>query len=158
MSNSNSYDGPSKSQRKRDMDALQKMGETLVKLPLAQLNTIPLTERLLEAIMEARSLKAHGAIRRQLQFIGRLMRDIDAEPIEEALNQIRRKDQHSTAKFHQVERWRTKLIADEKQLADFLKQYPAADQKNLQQLIQKAQKQVKGSETELFRYLRLIIE
>lgn len=84
------FEKPSKSQRKRDMIALQKIGETLVALPTTQLAKIPLEEKLLEAILVAKTLKSHGAIRRQLQYIGKLMRDADVSLIEKALDKFRK--------------------------------------------------------------------
>lgn len=150
-------DRPSKSQRKRDMEALQKLGETLVKLPASQLDTIPLTGRLLEAIQEARTLTSHGAIRRQLQFIGRLMRDVDAAPIEEALAQIKLKSQQSTQKFHQIERWRDQLLKDSKYIQEFYQQFPKTDVTHLEKLVKDAHRDVKGADKELFRFLREVV-
>ncbi|MET0292890.1 MAG: ribosome biogenesis factor YjgA [Steroidobacteraceae bacterium] len=76
---------PSKSSRKRDAHALQKMGEELVRLRAAELDQLPLPETLRDAIDEARRLTSRGALSRQHQYIGKLMRDIDIEPIREAL-------------------------------------------------------------------------
>lgn len=80
---------PSKTQRKKDMIFLQKLGETLVGLSESQLAKIPLPDDLLESIYLVRSLKSHGAKRRQLQYIGRLMREIDPEPIQKALKSMK---------------------------------------------------------------------
>jgi len=80
-----SPDRPSKSQRKREALALQELGETLVTLKPAQLDKIPLPEELREAVLAARQINQHGARKRQLQYIGRLMREIDPEPIRTAL-------------------------------------------------------------------------
>ena len=82
---------PSKSARKREYLALQKLGEELVTLRESELLSIPLDEDLLEAVQEARRIKAHGALRRQKQYIGKLMRHVDPEPINAALKQLRRK-------------------------------------------------------------------
>lgn len=81
---------PSKSARKRAYLALQKLGEELVTLREADLQSIPLDEELREAVMEARGIKAHGALRRQKQYIGKLMGRVDPEPIREALERLRR--------------------------------------------------------------------
>jgi ribosome-associated protein len=78
-------DKPSKSQRKREALALQDLGETLVDLKPAQLEKIPLPEKLREAVLAARQMTQRGARKRQLQYIGRLMREIDPEPIRTAL-------------------------------------------------------------------------
>jgi ribosome-associated protein len=154
----------SKSERKRQMLALQKIGEILVELPAPQLAKIPLEERLADAIHLARGLTSHEGKRRQLQYIGRLMRNVDAAPIQEALAKIQLTDQYSKAKFHQVERWRDKLIAeDDATLQDFIQKFPQADAQQLRQLIRNAKKDLKeskktGAETALFRFLRDAIE
>ena len=82
---------PSKSARKREYLALQKLGEELVTLRESDLRSMPLDEDLLEAVQEARRIKAHGALRRQKQYIGKLMRHVDPEPINAALERLRRK-------------------------------------------------------------------
>ena len=83
---------PSKSARKRAYLALQKLGEELITLRETDLQTVPLDEDLLEAVIEARRLKKHGALRRQKQYIGKLMGRLDdPEPIREALERLRRK-------------------------------------------------------------------
>jgi ribosome-associated protein len=81
---------PSKSARKRAYLALQKLGEELVALREADLHAMPLDEELRDAVMEARRIKAHGALRRQKQYIGKLMGRVDPEPIREALERLRR--------------------------------------------------------------------
>lgn len=149
---------PSKSQRKRDMTALQKLGETLVKLSAIELAKIPLDDTLAQAITIARTIKEHEAKRRQLQYIGRLMRDTDPLPIEEALDKITSQHNQSKVLFHQVERWRDKLIAEgDKQIEEFLKQFPDTDRQQLRQLTRNAQHAKSGADTELFRFLRKII-
>lgn len=82
---------PSKSARKREYLALQKLGEELVTLRESELLSMPLDEDLLEAVQEARRIKAHGALRRQKQYIGKLMRHVDPEPINAALERLRHK-------------------------------------------------------------------
>jgi ribosome-associated protein len=83
---------PSKSARKRAYLALQKLGEELITLRDSDLRSLPLDEELLDAVLEAQSIKAHGALRRQKQYIGKLMGRIDdAEPIREALERLRQK-------------------------------------------------------------------
>lgn len=154
----NEFEKPSKSQRKREMTALQKLGETLVSLSNTELDKIPLSEALSEAISEARRLKSHEAKRRQMQYIGRLMRDIDSKPIEDALASIQLKAQLGKAHFHQIERWRDKLIAEgDERLEEFLNQFPTVDHQHLRQLIRNAKQEKSGADTELFRYLRQIL-
>jgi len=141
------------------MIALQKLGEALVNLPAAQLAEIPLDPLLLEAVDAARSYKSHEAKRRQLQYIGRLMREIDPEPIQFALEKIQSKGKQAKAQFHQVERWRDKLIEDgDKALQPFLEKFPNTDHTRLRQLVRNAQQEKTGADTQLFRYLKQIID
>lgn len=149
----------SKSQRKRQMTALQKIGETLVNLPAAQLAKIPLDHTLAKAIEDARKITTHEGKRRQLQYIGRLMRNVDPQPIQDALAKLELKSRHGKAQFHQIERWRDRLISeDDKTLHEFLAQYPDTDKQQLRQLVRNAKKLTKGADTALFRFLRNTIE
>ncbi len=152
-------EGPSKSERKRQMLALQKLGEKLVNLSPDVLAKIPLDNTLKTAILEARTITKHEAKRRQLQYIGRLMRDTDPAAIEAAIDALESKSKLSKAKFHQMERWRDILIAEEDDAVQrFLEQYPSTDRQQLRQLVRNAKKPMKGADTELFRYIRKIIE
>jgi ribosome-associated protein len=81
---------PSKSARKREYIALQKLGEELITLKVSDLDSLPLDDNLREAVLEARQMKAHGALRRQKQYIGKLMRHIDPEPIRSEMSKLRR--------------------------------------------------------------------
>ena len=81
---------PSKSARKREYIALQKLGEELITLQPSELDSLPLDESLLEAVLEAKQIKAHGALRRQKQYIGKLMRHIDPEPLRIEMAKLRR--------------------------------------------------------------------
>jgi len=81
---------PSKSARKREYIALQKLGEELIALKESDLDGLPLDDRLREAVMDARQIKAHGALRRQKQYIGKLMRHIDPEPLRLEMAKLRR--------------------------------------------------------------------
>ena len=157
-------DENSKSQRKRDMIELQKMGEELIRLNAEQLDKIELPENLLAAILHAKSIKANEAKRRQLQYIGKIMRSIDVEPIRFALKRLQFSHEKNTVQFHLTEQWRTDLITrgDDK-LNAFLSEYPHADRQQLRQLIRKAQHDRKnakntGAETALFKYLRVIVK
>lgn len=150
----------SKSQLKREMTALQKLGEKLVNLKQRQLNEIPLPENLRSAIDAAQKINSHGAKRRQLQYIGKLMRDIDPEPIQQALDKIFSFQQHQTDEFHDLEDWRTKLLSGEDSVInDFLQHFSAADRQQLRQLVRNARKENEsnnshGAMKALFRYLR----
>jgi ribosome-associated protein len=155
---------PSKTERKKQMLALQKIGEILVLLPAPQLAKISLPSPLAEAVQTARELSDHEGRRRQLQYIGKLMRNVEVEPIEAAIRKIQLKDQLSVAKFQQIEKWRDKLIKEgDDTLQVFLQKYPQTDAQKLRQLQRNAQKEFKaekslGADTMLFRYLRDVIE
>lgn len=154
----------SRSKRKEEMLALQKVGESLIKLTESQLAKIDLPENLLTAVRQAKSLTSNEAKRRQLQYIGKLMRTLDAETIRLALKRIQSIHEQNTAQFHQMEEWRSQLIEKgDEALNAFLHDYPEGDRQQLRQLIRKAQLDKKndkntGAETALFKYLRLVIE
>jgi ribosome-associated protein len=156
-------DENSKSQRKREMLNLQEIGETLVRLTTQQLEKMQLPENLLEAILHAKTISANEAKRRQMQYIGKIMRKVDVEPICLALKQLKLAREKNTAEFHQAEKWRADLISDcDTTLNLFLGEYPHVDRQHLRQLVRKAQQDIKnnkntGAETALFRYLREII-
>ncbi len=149
----------SKTRRKKDMLALQDLGVQLVGLNEQQLQDMQLPESLLDAVQEARRLTKHEARRRQMQYIGRLMRDIDAAPIRERLEQWRGQGREHTAQLHAIERWRDELLAADPALARFLDEHPAADSQKLRSLIRNARREQAAalppkSYRELFRVLR----
>lgn len=154
----------SRSQHKRESEALQRLGEQLVELPESVLATLPLSDELREAIAHARTLTSHGALRRQRQFIGRLMREIDAEPISRAVAQWENGRQRQSEHHQDVETLRENLIRDgEPAVKRLLAMYPHADAGQLRQLVNNA-RQERQSEAPprasraLFRYLRQLGE
>ena len=149
----------SKTRRKKDMLALQDVGAQLVELNEQQLETMQLPESLLAAVQEARRLTKHEAKRRQMQYIGRLMRDIDAAPIRDRLQQWLGQGREHTAQLHALERWREELLAGDLALERFLREYPGADSQKLRALIRNARREQGAalppkSYRELFRLLR----
>ena len=154
----------SKSQKKRDADSLQKIGVAFIELSLTKLDYLPLTDNLRKAIIDAKSIKSHGAKRRQAQLIGKLMRAADHEAILAAYEQILEEDSAVTANFHEVELWRDKLIEDGKDaLTEFIDIYQPEDVQQLRQLIKKAvddrlKEKNSGAAKALFRYLRFTIK
>ena len=126
---------PSKTSRKKEMHALQDMGEQLVALSTQRLAELDLPENLMDAIREARRLTQFGAIRRQMQYIGKLMRNIDAEEIREKLVLWDAQSKENAAEFHLLERWRERLIEDESALEEFARTYPRADMTHIRNLI-----------------------
>ncbi|RFA29203.1 hypothetical protein CAI21_10565 [Alkalilimnicola ehrlichii] len=153
-------EGPSRSQRKREAHALKHLGEQLVTLPNEQLNRLPLSDALLEAIALAKRIKAHGGRRRQLQLIGKLLRQEDAEPIQTALQQLSNQHEGNVVAHHQAERWRERLLEEgDTALAEFMSDFPAADAQRLRQLIRAAKKEYAANKPpksyrELFRLIR----
>jgi ribosome-associated protein len=101
---------PSKSARKREQLALQALGEKLVELPVGDLEAIGLDAALFDAIVEAKSMRAHGALRRQRQLIGKLMRGADAAHIESVLVSLGSHDRAAVEVFHAAEAWRDRIL------------------------------------------------
>jgi ribosome-associated protein len=131
-------EGPSKSLLKRQSHELQLLGEELIGLPQDELNSLPLPDVLRDAVMLARRITAHGGLYRQKQFIGKLMRKIDAEPIRLALEARRERDRTAVRQFQLIERWRTRLIDDDTALAEFAQNYTITDSALLTRLIAQA--------------------
>ena len=150
---------PSKTRRKKDMLALQDLGKALVELSAAHLAAMTLPEDLKAAVDEARRLKTHEAKRRQLQYIGRLMRDIEAEPIRAQLDALEGNSAQATAAHKRLEAWRTRLMADDEALTAFAAEHPGADLQSLRTLIRNARKEQKEAKPprayrELFRAIK----
>jgi ribosome-associated protein len=150
----------SKSQRKRDMLALQNLGAELTKLPTDQFEKISLPDDLHDAVVEARRIHQHGAHKRQLQFIGRLMRDIDASPIAEQLATLRGQSARAAQELHLIEHWRDRLLAEgDAALGELVQEQPQADRHHVRQLLRNAHKEKQAnkppkSARALFHYLR----
>ncbi|MDP2827829.1 MAG: ribosome biogenesis factor YjgA [Sulfuricellaceae bacterium] len=155
----------SRSQNKRDAEALQDIGERLIKLNNAQLNQLgqlDIPEKLLDAVREAKRLTANGAIRRQKQYIGKLMRNTDPTPILEKFAEWDGSSREQAAKFHQLERWRDRLLTDDKAISALVLAHPAADVQRLRTLVRNAHKELAAnrppkSSRELFKELRHLI-
>ncbi len=154
---------PSKTQRKRQMHELQALGERLVALNGEQLGAIGLPEDLRAAVAEASGITRHEARRRHMQYIGRLMRGVDPEPIREKLAAWDGVSREHSAKLHLAERWRERLLEDEAALAEFLREHPGADSQRLRSLVRAAVAERDAARAprnyrELFRLLREIIQ
>lgn len=127
-------DLPSKSARKAEMQALQDLGERLIGLPAERLKRVPLPDHLREAVLDARRFTAHEAIRRQRQYVGKLMRDIDPEPIAAAIAAFDGDSAEDTARLHRRERLRDQLIEDEGVLTELARRFPHANVQLIRQL------------------------
>ncbi len=149
--------GPSRSQVKREMKALQDMGEEITNLSNSQLASLELESDLMEAIQQARIMKHKEARRRQLRFIGKLLRNSDHEAIRTKLNDFEKKHHQHIQMHHAAEAWRDRLIAEGTDVVtEFLNLYPATDIQLLRQLIRSAikerdQKKPPASARKLFR-------
>ncbi|MGE0083664.1 MAG: ribosome biogenesis factor YjgA [Desulfococcaceae bacterium] len=149
----------SKSQKKREMHSLQELGALLADLSEDQRKQIDLPEELREALSFAGKIKSRGAKRRQIQLIGKLMREADTEPIYEALAGFERGRQHNLMHIRQAEQWRESLISGNDSItAEITGQFTKTDPHKLRQLIRNARKEREtekpsGAARALFRYL-----
>ncbi len=158
-------DRPSKSERKRQSTDLQVLGEALIDLPQNELDALPLPENLRDAVELARRITAHGGLYRQKQYIGKLMRKIDAEPIRAALTAKRDRERVAALRFRRIEHWRDRLIAEG---PDAIAAFVAETQREvdtaaLARLIERAQLERRTEQTpkatrELFRAVRDALE
>ena len=150
----------SRTQLKKEALALQKIGEKLVRLSDEQLERMELPSQLMDAIRDVRPMKSHGARRRQMQYIGGLMRHVDVEPIEQALLEIEQGAYLQAKEFHRIEAWRDRLVAGDDDLMELiLRDHPQADRQRLGQLVRSARKEKQTnrppkSARNLFRYLK----
>ena len=131
-------DSPSKTQRKKQMHELQDLGAELVELNEQQLASIDLPENLRDAVMSARRTTKFEARRRQLQYIGKLMRFVDAAPIRERIDAYKAVSIAHTARLHVIERWRARLLEEEGALTALLEAYPETDAGQLRLLMRNA--------------------
>lgn len=132
---------PSKTLRKKQMHALQDLGAELVALNEDQLTAMALPDNLHDAVLEAKGITKFEARRRQLQYIGKLMRTIDPEPIRTRIDVWKGKSREHTAQQHLIERWRERLLADETALGELLSAYPRADAQRLRTLVHNTQRE-----------------
>lgn len=151
--------GPSKSQRKRESTALQDMGAELVELSPERLKKIEMPDNLREALRDAQRITQHGARRRQMQLIGKIMRGVEIEPLQAALDEVKGTSAAATARQHRLEKLRERIMADDAVFAEIGRDYPGADIQQLRQLRRNALKEAQQgkpprSYRELFRELR----
>jgi len=138
------YDRPSKSQLKRDMTALQKLGEELVAEPRDRVKRVPMPEDVRDVILECQQIKDHEGRRRQMQFVGKKMRTLEEHEIaaiQKTLDSWRGLSKADTASMHALERRREKLLKDDNALTELLAQHPDLDVQHLRTLIRNARKE-----------------
>jgi ribosome-associated protein len=150
----------SKSQRKRDAQELLDLAKDLISMPDTRLKRMPMEQALRDEIEFARSIKAHGARKRQLMTVGKMLRQRDNQALLDAVNNFDQKNRQANARFHHIETWRNRLLEDNDQvLSELLEQVPHANAQILRQLIRNAQKEARlekppASARKLFKLLR----
>jgi ribosome-associated protein len=154
---------PSKTQLKREMADLQALGARLVEINDARLASVELPEPLREAVLEARRIRSREGRRRQLQYIGKLMREIDPAPIRARFAEWDGQSTAATAAHHHAERWRTRLLDDAAALTEFARECPGADLQQLRTVVRAARKdRLAGKASrhyrELFRLVRAALD
>lgn len=153
----------SKTRRKRQAQALQDLGVALTRLQADQLARIDMPEDLREAVVACKAMTKHEAIRRQLQYIGRIMRDIDCAPIAARLAAMHAPSHRQTALFHRAERWRDEILADPGAAERFSLEFPGADPRRLRELAAAATEERRAERTpkrfrELFQAINAAIQ
>jgi ribosome-associated protein len=158
------YSGPSKSQVKRDCHHLLDVGDEILKLSQEDRNTLELPLELEEAISTAHKIKSRSGLKRQRQYIGKLLRTIDSEYIETQLNKIRHRHDTNTAQFKRLEKWRDLLIDNDRDtLNEVIAHFPDIDRQHINQLIRIAGQELKQNKPpaaarKIFKYLRELEE
>jgi ribosome-associated protein len=158
----------SKSQRKRDADAIRELGQRLAELGPSELATVPLPDDVITAIQQLHKLKANGARKRQIGFLAKRLRNAETSPIEAALEKIRQKARANTLNHHLVEQWRDRLLGEfpdesaSDALTQFLHAHSTADRQQLRQLQRQALKErtmqkPPAASRQLFKTVRGII-
>ena len=149
---------PTKGELKRQARSTQDLAERLIVAPAEVLDGLALPEKLADAIALARRITAHGAALRQRQFVAKLMRRVDPEPIETALAAEAVAARHEAARFKRAERWRDRLLAESAASKEFLAEFPQADRAELARLVAAAIVERRGERStgagrELFRWV-----
>lgn len=152
----------SKTKKKEHVEALQDLGVELINTSTEKLAKLDLPSNLMDALKEAKRLKANGAVRRQAQYIGKLMRSLDGEEIRSKLEYINGDSVKATHTFHLAEKWRDQLLSSDDSLNMFIESYSGFDIGELRSLVRLVRKEREFHQnrnfTKLFRLIRTIIE
>ncbi|MGB8076863.1 MAG: ribosome biogenesis factor YjgA [Gallionella sp.] len=153
---------PSKTRIKKQMHELRDLGKELTELGKDQLAQLDIPDNLRDALREMKNINKFGAQRRQIQYIGKLMREIDPEPILAKLDIWKGRSQQHIAYIHQLERWRDRLMENDGALTELLAAHPQADAQRLRTLIRNAHREMEANKPpknyrEIFQVLREII-
>lgn len=139
-STADSPERPSKSQLKREMLALQALGEKIIALPAAQRDRLPLSDDMLAAVEETSRIRSHEGRRRHMQYVGKVMRREDIDAIQAIFDEFEQEKLRRDHAFHRLEQWRDRLVdGDAEALEAFIAEYPHVDRQALRQLIRNAQ-------------------
>jgi len=138
---------PNKSQLRRDSMALLELGKKLTEFEDSKLHRLNLPPALLQAILDGKKIHQNGARKRHFKFVGKLLRSMEVEALEKAVNDVEHRVEQENAQFHQIERWRERLLnpEDSEALTELMQDYPQADAGHLRQLIRNAHKEAKQS-------------
>jgi ribosome-associated protein len=158
-------EAPSKTRLKQQSHDLQKLGMALAELPDARLQQLGLPERLFDALLQYRSTRSHEGRRRQLQYVGKLMRDVDDAPLREAVAESKLGSARDTLLLHEAERWRDALLADDEALTRWLHEHADCDAQRLRSLVRAARREAalppgqRNPRTlrELFQFIRPLL-
>ena len=151
--------GPSKSQIKRECQHLTDLGEEILKLKKEEIQSLDLPDELEEAVITALKIKSHSGLKRQRQYIGKLLRSLESEDIESRVRKIQHRHDTNTAQFKRLEKWRDKLIDNDKEtLNEIISRHPDIDRQHINQLIRAAHKEKREEKApaaarKLFKYL-----
>jgi ribosome-associated protein len=159
------FDAPSKTRLKQQSHELQKLGMALAELSDARLARLALPERLLDALTQYRDTRSHEGRRRQLQYVGKLMREVDAEPLREAVAEAKLGSARETLLLHETERWRDALLADDEALTRWMQAHAECDAQRLRSLVRAARRESAlpaeqrnpRSLRELFQFIRPLL-
>lgn len=156
---------PSKTQLKQAMHELQALGEALLELPDKQLDEIEMEDNLRAALREVRAIRSREARRRQLQYVGKLLRMADDAPLRRAISDYRAGQTRAAQAFQNIEQWRDRLLADDAEVTAWIEAYPAADIQRLRVLIRNARREqaampatVEGGAARKGRYYRELFQ
>ena len=155
-------DRPSKTRLKKESHELQALGEALVEMPDSRLEGLAIPEILLDAIRAYRGTKSHEGRRRQMQYIGKLMRRADPEPLREAVASMQLGQAKDALALHQAEHWRAVLVADDGAIERWAGEHPGSDLQRLRSLVRAARKDAAAAPEQrsgkafrdLFRFIR----
>jgi ribosome-associated protein len=139
---------PSKTQLKKQSHDLQALGLALAEMPDDRLAALPVDESLIEAVRAYRRTRTHEGRRRQLQYIGKLMRHVDPEPLREAVAALQVPRAADTLALHQAEHWRDQLIADDEAVTRWMAEHPQTDAQRLRSLVRSARKEAASASPE----------